>query len=116
MFVLNDVKNHCLMVSEKNEFEMWHKRLGHINNKGLLNVCNNDLVIGMPKFNRNFVLPVCEACCKAKLTRNVMPILNPTCKNMLDLVHTDVWGPSQAPSIGGSKYFVTFIDYFSRMT
>ena len=113
MFVLDDVKNHCLMVSEKNEFEMWHKRLVHISTKTLLDVSNNDLVIGMRKFNRTFVLPVYEACCKAKLTINVMPILNSTCKNMLDLVHTDVWGPSQVPSIGGSRYFVTFIDDFS---
>ena len=110
------MRNHCLMVNEKNAFEVWHKRLGHISAKRLLNISNNDLVIGMPKLNRNSILPVCEPCCKAKLTRNVMPVMNPTCENMLDLVHTDVWGPSQVPSIGGSWYFVTFIDDFSRMT
>ena len=104
MFVLNDLKNECLMVNEKNDFEMWHKRLGHISAKSLLDVSNNDVVIGMPKFNRNSILPVCEPCCKAKLTRNVMSLTNPTCKNMLELVHTDVWGPSQVPSIGGSRY------------
>ena len=28
----------------------------------------------------------------------------------LELVHIDVWGPTQVSSLGGSKYYVTFID------
>jgi hypothetical protein len=28
----------------------------------------------------------------------------------LDLVHSDVCGPMQVPSMGGSRYFVTFTD------
>ena len=28
----------------------------------------------------------------------------------LELVYTDVWGPSQVSSLGGSHYYVTFID------
>ena len=28
----------------------------------------------------------------------------------LDLFHRDVWGPAQVQSLGGSHYYVTFID------
>jgi hypothetical protein len=28
----------------------------------------------------------------------------------LELVHTDVWGLAQVSSLGGSRYYVTFID------
>ena len=31
-----------------------------------------------------------------------------------DVVVSDVCGPFQVDSVGGSKYFVTFIDVFSR--
>ncbi|KAH9752435.1 hypothetical protein KPL71_014676 [Citrus sinensis] len=33
---------------------------------------------------------------------------------ILEYVHSDVWGPTKTASIGGSHYFVTFIDNFSR--
>jgi hypothetical protein len=34
----------------------------------------------------------------------------------LELVHTDVWGPTQVSSLGGSRYYVTFIDDATRKT
>ena len=32
----------------------------------------------------------------------------------LELVHTEVWGPAQVSSLGGSHYYVTFIYYVIR--
>ena len=32
----------------------------------------------------------------------------------LELVHTDLWGPSSVASLGGSRYYITFIDDSSR--
>ena len=32
----------------------------------------------------------------------------------LELVHTDLWGPSPVASFGGSRYYITFIDDLSR--
>ena len=31
-----------------------------------------------------------------------------------DLIHADIWGPVPVPTEGGSKYFVIFVDDFSR--
>jgi len=33
-----------------------------------------------------------------------------------ELVHSDVWGPSRVPSSKGFRYFLIFVDDFSRMT
>ena len=35
-------------------------------------------------------------------------------KGILDYIHSDLWGPSSAPSHGGAHYMLTFIDDFSR--
>ena len=32
----------------------------------------------------------------------------------LEMVHTDVWGPTPVSSLGGYRFYVTFIDDFSR--
>ena len=37
-------------------------------------------------------------------------------KGIMELVHGDVFRPMSVPSIGGSRYYVSFIDGFSRMT
>ena len=33
---------------------------------------------------------------------------------VLDYIHSDLWGPATVPSNGGHRYFVSFIDDFSR--
>ena len=35
-------------------------------------------------------------------------------KEKSELVHIDVWGPAQVSSLGGSNYYVTFIDDSTR--
>ena len=35
-------------------------------------------------------------------------------KGTLDYIHSDLWGPSSAPSHGGAHYMMTFIADFSR--
>ena len=34
----------------------------------------------------------------------------------LELIHSDICGPIQVESIGGSRYFVTFIDDYTRVS
>jgi len=37
-------------------------------------------------------------------------------KHILELVHSDVFGPLKVPSLGKFVYYVSFIDDFSRNT
>ena len=42
------------------------------------------------------------------------PVAEIRSKRRLQVVHSDVCGPMPTDSIGGNKYFVTFIDDYSR--
>ena len=52
----------------------------------------------------------CESCQLGKHTRASF------LKRLFELVHTDVWDPSRSASTLGFRYFVTFIDGYSRCT
>jgi len=59
---------------------------------------------------------LCEVCIFGK--NHKIPFVKELwrAKFPLELVHTDVCGPMNISSIGGNKYFLTFIDDFSRKT
>ena len=59
----------------------------------------------------------CESYQLGKHTRVLFPKrLDPGTKSPFELVHTDVWGPSRSTSTLRFRYFVTFIDDYSRCT
>ena len=68
-------------------------------------------------------LDLCENCVYEKQKRVNFSIVRKNPKaEMLGLVHIDIWGKTSIPSLGGSLYFMTFIDdssgkvlvYFSK--
>ena len=59
----------------------------------------------------------CELCQLGKHTRiSFVMHLDPRTKFPFELVYTDVWGPSRSASTLGFRYFVSFIDDYSRCT
>lgn len=65
---------------------------------------------------QNKLLSMREVCAKCKI--HVQPFKSPSNReeNILGLVHSDICGPMSTESLGGAKYFVTFIDDYSRYT
>ncbi|GBO41020.1 Retrovirus-related Pol polyprotein from transposon TNT 1-94 [Araneus ventricosus] len=54
---------------------------------------------------------------KGKATRTSLKknyVYKRVTKSVLDKVHMDLWGPAPVNSLGGSKYFLSIIDDFSR--
>lgn len=89
---------------------LWHQRLGHTRKlKELKNLVNG--VDCTEEKEASF----CEACVEGKLSRKPHKQVGEIrSKRKLQLIHSDVCGPMQTESIGGAKYFVTFIDDYSR--
>jgi transposase InsO family protein len=58
----------------------------------------------------------CEHCIYGKQSRVRFPSGATRENGILELVHSDVFGLVTVPSLGGSLYYVSFIDDFSRKT
>jgi transposase InsO family protein len=59
---------------------------------------------------------VCRGYALGKNIKKPIPSSENRSKGILDLIHSDVCGPMPVKSLGGSLYYITFIDDFSRKT
>ena len=58
---------------------------------------------------------MCESCILGKQKKVSFLKTSKTPKaEKLELVHTDLWGPSPVASLGGSRYYIIFFDDSSR--
>lgn len=98
----------------KKPIDMWHERLGHLNERDMKAMSKSGLVHGLT-FNDDEKLSECEICISQKQTCTPFPKGSADrTSELLEIVHTDVCGPMRQQSFGGKKYFVTFIDDKSR--
>lgn len=108
------ISNHAVNVVENVAIsELWHKRLAHISEKGLTLLGKKNALSGLKSVD----LQKCAHCLAGKQNRVSFKSSTPSKKeNLLDLVHSDLCGPMKIQTLGGSLYFVTFIDDHSRKT
>ena len=92
----------------------WHQRFGHLNGQQLERIAQKNLVTGV-KIPQQVTLSFCEGCVEGKMHRAPFkPVGEIRSTRRLQLVHSHVCGPMQTESLGGRKYFATFIDDYSR--
>ena len=64
--------------------------------------------------NLDFIdLDVCVDCIKGKQTKHTKKGATRS-EELLEIIHTNICGLFDSPSFGNEKYFITFIDDFSR--
>lgn len=90
----------------------WHRRLGHISMQKLKQIQDEDLATGF-KLTGTIKAELCEPCILGKHHRDPFPSSTSRATQRLQLIHTDLHELPQ-PSAGGCRYWVTFIDDFSR--
>jgi GAG-pre-integrase domain len=94
--------------AKKNEdlSNLWHKRI----------VYPSDKILKCIFYFKNLDCSNCEVCKLGKHTGLPFGVSNYKSKKPFDLIYYDVWGPAQIGYFNGYKYFIIFIDNFSRTT
>jgi transposase InsO family protein len=95
------------------EASLWHCRMGHLSFPYLAQLNGRD--VGLPLIPTPSNQKHCSSCQQGKNARMKFPkIATARAAGILDLIHLDLCGPLLVHSLGGSKYFVTSTDDFSR--
>ena len=89
--------------------ELWHKHLGHISNQRIQRLVSEGILdpLDFSEFQ------VCIESIKGK-QKNMRKKDANRCSDVLELIHTDIFGPFPTPYWNGQQYFITFIDDYSR--
>lgn len=90
----------CMSVST----DIMHQRLGHLHSAALQRFCKHG----------GKLTNLCTSCVTAKSSRHPFRSSLPRADRILYRIHSDVVGPLQTPTPNGNKYFVSFIDEYSR--
>ena len=93
----------------EDSFWLWHERLGHISKKRIDRLVS-DGILGALDHSEG---KECVECIKGKMT-NKKKVGAERAKDVLELIHTDICGPFPTATWNGQRYFITFIDDFSR--
>lgn len=88
---------------------LWHKRLGHISMQRIKRLVLEEILVSLDFTDFN----ICVNCIKGKQT-NMRKLSANRVSDVLELIHTDICGPFPMASWNGQRYFITFIDDFSR--
>ena len=93
----------------ENSSILWHKRLGHISREMMKCLIKDEILTSFDFSD----FTSCVECIKEKYTivkkNGALRAIE-----LLECIHSDIWGPYSIPTINGHKYFISFIDDFSR--
>jgi hypothetical protein len=98
----------CL--GERVSVDSWHRRLGHPALKIVRNVLSKHCL----PVSSNKPSQVCPACQQGKMHRLHFGSSPSVSTALLSLLFIDVWGPAPILSKNNKRYYLCFVDDFSR--
>jgi len=108
MTLHHNVDTKCSLVDERSAY-LWHKRLGHISKERMQRLVKNEILPNLDFTDLN----VCVDCIKGKQTKQTKKG-DTRSTQLLEIIHTDICGSFDINSFNKEKYFITYIDGFSR--
>jgi hypothetical protein len=115
VYILNIDEGEKCCLSQEDESWLWHRRLGHLIFDNLIKANKKEAVRDLPKV----IKPsdsICKHCQIGKQTRVRFKTKEHSTTKPLELIHTDLCGPTRTKSTYGEHYFMLIIDDYTRLT
>ncbi|KAL0292652.1 UNVERIFIED_CONTAM: hypothetical protein Sradi_6981600 [Sesamum radiatum] len=112
------LQQHDLIMTSQNKRKMdnqqnaqiWYARLGHVSQNRIKRLVESKNL----EIDDLDHLPACESCLKGKMTKKPFVGQSTVARGLVDLIHSDVYGPLNTQVRGGFSYFITSTDDHSR--
>lgn len=99
-----------IQVSRRVSPQLWHHRLGHPSH----NI--QAAIFTSLSINKRHEKHICSSCQLGKSHKLPFSSSFSRSNSPLEIIHCDVWGPAPTLSCSGFKYYVLFIDDFTRFS
>jgi hypothetical protein len=115
IYVLNEIGKERCCLGKDDESWLWHKRMGHINFDNLVKVSKKEVVREILEISKPTNI-LCKHCLQGKQTKTKFKSKEYSTTKPLEIVHTDLVGPTRTKGLKGEQYFMLLVDDYTRMT
>ena len=91
---------------------LFHNRIGHPSKHVVQTLLSNNCITFTGDNKQK--LEFCNACQLGKLHQFHFSATDIKLKYPLELIHTDLWGPTSVLSMEGYRYYISFVDDYTR--
>jgi transposase InsO family protein len=98
-------------VHERTSIDGWHKCLGHPSLKIVHHLVKN---FSLPISSQKHFSSLCHSCSINKTHQQPFRGTNLQSHAPLELIYTDVWGLASYTGIDGSRYYLIFVDHYTK--
>ncbi|CAN1304210.1 Retrovirus-related Pol polyprotein from transposon TNT 1-94 [Linum perenne] len=112
----NAFLEHCFTAVSLSPETVWHRKLGHISSSRIALLQSKNLVRGLPPLKQSSN-SFCDVRVRGKQTKtSFKSVKTLSTSHPLQLLHMDLFGPTNIKSLGGKQFALVIVDDYSRFT
>jgi transposase InsO family protein len=115
IYVLSEIGNEKCCLGKEDESWLWHRRMGHMHFDNLVKVNKREAVREMPHITKP-TNTLCKHCQQGKQTKTRFKSKEYSTTKPLEIVHTNLVGPTTTKGLKAERYFMLLVDDYTRMT
>ena len=115
IYVLREIGNEKCCLGKEDESWLWHRRMGHMHFDNLVKVSKREAVREMPQITKP-TNTLCKHCQQGKQTKTMFKSKEYSMTRPLEIVHTELVGPTRTSGLKGEEYFMLLVNDYTRMT
>jgi transposase InsO family protein len=114
IYVLSEIGNEKCCLGKEDESWLWHRRMGHMYFDNLVKVSKREAIREIPQITKP-TNTLCKHCQQGKQTKTRFKSKEYSTTKPLEIVHTDLVGPTTTKGLKGERYFMLLVYDYTRM-